>query len=538
MKYQLLLFIAVLYCCSCTTKQKRTRQQVLTTANIPLQLYEIDPATGNSIRTLNGATVRFPKDAFVLNRTGKVQVRIQEAYSMKDILRAGLATEADGKPLTSGGMIYLNAQQDGKDISLKQKAGISIPVSNYNENMQLYKGEYTADSSINWVQPTTIDTIPTAMIAAGKSLFLQNCAACHNIQKHTTGPALYDILNRVPSKKWLYAYTRNWEEAYSFKDSTGFNYSAYSCCISTYSPSIMNKFPQLSDAALDALYGYIQYESDKNPLPGFENPAKICLPCLTAKPIAVALPGNWDSTNTQLYIPNEDTPIIKTPENKPADPTELEKGFRTNGFTDTPETFNYQFTINTLGWYNVDAQMAGLPGTEYCSLSTTLDNKPAKAQLEIYLVVPSKKNLSVCNEEKDGVYSFNKVDGKIPLHLNDKAFLLAFGEVDGKLIYGIKPFVTKLENKLNITLSTTTENAFVKNIAALGMEGLQFNVRKDSPALLSTPESPTPATLPGGSKAAAPDTNTPIQNPVLKDTVKYVRWVDSTGGSCPCGYNK
>jgi mono/diheme cytochrome c family protein len=538
MKHHLLFFIAVIFCCSCNTKQKWPKQQVLATANIPLQLYEIDPGMENSIRTQNGATVRFPKDAFMLNGTGKVQVRIQEAYTMKDILKAGLVTEADGKPLTSSGMIYLNAQQDGKDISLKQKAGISIPVSNYNENMQLYKGEYTADSSINWVQPTPLDTIPTVMIAAGKSLFLQNCAACHSIQKSTTGPALYDILNRVPSKEWLYAYTRNWEEAFSFKDSTGFNYRAYSCCISTYSPSTMNKFPQLSDAALDALYGYIQYESDKNPLPGFENPAKICLPCLTAKPVTVALPGNWDSTNTQLYIPNEDTPIIKTPENKPADPTELEKGFRTNGFTDAPETFNYQFSIETLGWYNVDAEMAGLPGTEYCALSATINNKPKKAQLNIYLVIPAKKNLSVCNEEKNGVYYFNKVNGKIPLHLDDKAFLIAFGEEDGKLIYGIKPFITKLENKLNITLSTTTENAFVKNIAALGMEGLQFTVKKSDPVLLSAPELPGQVTLPDGSKAEQSNTNTPIQNPAIKDTVKYVRWADSTGSICPCGYNK
>lgn len=532
MKYSAFLLI-IFFCISCSSK-KSYKQTILTPNNLPVQLFEIDPAIENTIRTKKGATVRFPANAFKLNGAGKVKVEIKEAYSMKDILLAGLVTETNGKPLSSGGMIYINAQQNNKDIELQKTANVATPTPYVNPDMQLYKGEYNADSTINWVEPKPLDTIPSSMIELGKQLFNTNCASCHNLENPTTGQALRGMLQRAPSKAWLNKFIRNWEDAFRHTDSIGFNYTAYTCCVVQYNPTQnMNKFPALSDADLDALYAFTNSD-DYEP--------NDCTPCLQAKFVTDSFiktegyyaPYEWDTTivnnnTTQFYIPQNITP---------RDPAELEKTYRQGGFTDMPETANYNFTIATLGWYNIDADYAGLPGTAYCTLSAEITNEADKEELTVYMVMPSKKNLSVSNGTKDDTYIFDKVSGKIPMHLDEQAYVIAFGERNGKVVYGVKPFITKKENNLQLSVSEITEEAFVEHIRKLGLDGLSFSINKKD-------NNPTSTQSDGAEKATEQPVNTvPENNPqqprpaavpgYIADTAKYYQFIDAQGRPCPC----
>ena len=45
----------------------------------------------------------------------------------------------------------------------------------------------------------------------GANLFKQNCASCHNtkMEKAMTGPGLYGVMDRVPSREWLYPWIKN-----------------------------------------------------------------------------------------------------------------------------------------------------------------------------------------------------------------------------------------------------------------------------------------------------------------------------------------
>lgn len=513
MKYTAFLLL-IFFCISCSSK-KSYKQTVLTPKNLPAQLFEIDPAIENTIRTNKGATVSFPANAFKLNGTGKVKVEVKEAYSMKDILLAGLVTESNGKPLSSGGMIYINAQQNNKDIELQKTANVATPTPYVNPDMQLYKGEYNADSTINWVAPKPLDSTPKNS-PDGKAMFLTNCASCHSIDKPSTGPELYNILKRAPSKEWLYRFTRNWENAFFHKDSTGLNYYAYTCCAAGYNPTqYMPKYPLLTDAEFDALYAYIQYESDAKPIANYKSYSDTCTPCLTdTGMIAVSY---WDTSvinnNTKWSIPAGN--IATTP----ADPTEIEKSFRTGGFTDPLSTGIYNFTIETMGWYNIDLEVAGLPGTEYCSVSVKLNEEQSNDRLMMYLVIPSKKNLSVSNKQDGDTWSFNKVDGKVPIHLNDQAYIIAFGEKGDNMIYGIRPFITKKENLLEVSISTVSQARFLEHIGKLGLDGLNFSVEKNAP-------------VPGRSM---PGNEQVPKNSIPPDpSKKYNYPVDSLPGNCPC----
>jgi len=84
---------------------------------------------------------------------------------------------------------------------------------------------------------------------AGKSLFNQHCAACHNLDKKMTGPALRGVTERLETE-WLHKWIKNSAEMVKSGD-------AYAVKIfEEYNGSPMNTFPQLSDADIDNILAY------------------------------------------------------------------------------------------------------------------------------------------------------------------------------------------------------------------------------------------------------------------------------------------
>lgn len=114
----------------------------------------------------------------------------------------------------------------------------------------------------------------------GKSLFNQNCASCHAIDKKLVGPALMGVEDRWPNKKHLYEWIRN-NQAFL---KTGDPYA--NKLYIEYNKTAMNLFPQLTDAEIGAILKYI---SDYKPA--------------TAQPAAGAAAGEpaAESDNTLLF---------------------------------------------------------------------------------------------------------------------------------------------------------------------------------------------------------------------------------------------
>jgi len=86
----------------------------------------------------------------------------------------------------------------------------------------------------------------------GKSLFSQNCASCHAVNKKLTGPALAGVEDRWPDKKNLYAWIKN-NQAF-LKTGDAYANKLYN----EYNKTAMNLFPNLSDKDIDAILAYIK----------------------------------------------------------------------------------------------------------------------------------------------------------------------------------------------------------------------------------------------------------------------------------------
>ena len=99
----------------------------------------------------------------------------------------------------------------------------------------------------------------------GKSLFNQNCAACHSLAKKMTGPALANVETRLAEegldKEWIYAWIKNSSGVIASGD-------AYANKIyNEYNKAAMTAFPTLSNADIDDILAYTAAPAPAAPAP-------------------------------------------------------------------------------------------------------------------------------------------------------------------------------------------------------------------------------------------------------------------------------
>ena len=92
--------------------------------------------------------------------------------------------------------------------------------------------------------------------AVGEKLFKAQCAACHKLYKDMTGPKLYGVTVKYEDDyEWFYKWIKNSPGLIASGD-------ARAVALESWSPSIMNTFPALTNADIDNILEYT-----KTPVP-------------------------------------------------------------------------------------------------------------------------------------------------------------------------------------------------------------------------------------------------------------------------------
>lgn len=150
-----------------------------------LQEFSIEPGKGNMIQGKGGTKVWLPPNAltFTDGTQPKTPVRLllKESYAYSEMIIDGLSTQSDGQLLETGGMVYLEAEAEGRSLQLAsgQQLTIGMPTAQLQEGMQLFMGERGVDGSVNNWTPT----------------------------QQAPAPTMQDILNDLPPKP---AISRHW----------------------------------------------------------------------------------------------------------------------------------------------------------------------------------------------------------------------------------------------------------------------------------------------------------------------------------------
>lgn len=116
-------------------------------------------AGDNTIQGKHGTTITIPKDALV-DENGKavpyekVTLTLQEYQNPKDAYLNQLSTISEGKILESGGMFYLKAEIDNKELKVKEGSSLKIdmPSQFIKTDMELFTGvKNETNNTIEWV---------------------------------------------------------------------------------------------------------------------------------------------------------------------------------------------------------------------------------------------------------------------------------------------------------------------------------------------------------------------------------------------------
>ena len=171
------------------------------------QIFTIDASTVNYINTAQGAEINFNSGAFTLNNTpvtGNVTVEVIEIYRRGDMLVTNKPTVAklpgnNFEILTSGGEIYVNAKQNGQQLTTSGYVR-QIPAAltgGLDTDMDVFTGEFLADGNLVWVQQNQWD-LGFGNSAAPTYVTFSSNFGWTNVDKFYTNPNPKTTINVIP----------------------------------------------------------------------------------------------------------------------------------------------------------------------------------------------------------------------------------------------------------------------------------------------------------------------------------------------------
>lgn len=129
------------------------------------QYFTVNVGSGpTTITGAEGTSITIPQGAFVDGNgnpiTGNVSVEMKEIYDKADMVLTNKVTVSGGQLLVSGGEIYINATQNGLNLSLEDSTFITItlPYDTRDSGMTTFVSDTSADGVVNW-EPIPTDTV-------------------------------------------------------------------------------------------------------------------------------------------------------------------------------------------------------------------------------------------------------------------------------------------------------------------------------------------------------------------------------------------
>lgn len=504
----LLLVLTLAFACTQTVKNSL----ISTPDDFPADEYTINTERDTILVTKNGALLKIPQGAIDAGSKKQVTLEIKEAFTIDQMIRAGLTTRSGEEPMSSGGMIYINTKK-GQDASLKKKIDVALPTRFKEPGMKLFKGETGPDGQINWVNPDTLPvTAYDSSLAKGKAIFTTQCTPCHTLGKRASGPDLAHYLRQYSGDTLLvrgynlHIYGEENQptpEERIKKDAllkklgkVSFNLWTnqflYECNqMKQYGYAAPN-FPSLTESDYDDIYRYIQSESDRLQLPDPQlRKLSDCLDsCQAYSDLRHELMYRQqqleENRNTQIRDNGVQTEEDRNPQRVMDTATFQAAPVFTDKEVVNPENqiaVYYQFTIETFGWYNVDVLLKEVNGNTKAELAVRITGS-YREKLDVFLIVPDKKIYTKGGLKNDGSgrYVFAYTDGSIYLPMGATGYILGLTENADGVAYGLQSFTISNSQEISLELQKSSIESFNKAINELNMRDISIGAKESKNA--------------------------------------------------------
>lgn len=144
------------------------------------QSYSFSTSKSNSFIGPKGTRVSIPQNAFVDANgnavNGQFDFFMTEIFTVEDMIFSDKMTVSNGQLLSSGGELYVNAQQNGQRLELAPGKSISIEVPTNNPTPQMaFFGGVGSGSNFNWVPDTSTTVNITTDTASQQTYYNFYC---------------------------------------------------------------------------------------------------------------------------------------------------------------------------------------------------------------------------------------------------------------------------------------------------------------------------------------------------------------------------
>jgi hypothetical protein len=136
------------------------------------QTFNVDPSSSQTITGDKGTRITFGPNTFTYGNgtpvSGNIDIEMIEAQHKKEMLLLNRQTVTnDGELLVSGGIVYVNATQNGQQLSINDNNPIqaSIPTNTFDQ-MDYFVGTEFPNGTFGWDQDTA-DTVVTNTDSTG-----------------------------------------------------------------------------------------------------------------------------------------------------------------------------------------------------------------------------------------------------------------------------------------------------------------------------------------------------------------------------------
>jgi hypothetical protein len=241
----------------------------------------------------------------------------------------------------------------------------------------------------------------------------------------------------------------------------------YLSCLKEHFANAGTNFPNLKNTELHAIYKYIKNETELLQVPYPNNNFTSSLDSCEKYYLAINKLLNKrkalkkDSVQQKIkdfrppadYAPSAETPVY------PDNSVEHEDN----------KSLYYQFKIDVVGWYNIDALLNSFDNKIGTELRVRIVGN-YKASISVNLIVPLINTFLEGGKlsGKEDEYGFFTKDGKIPLPKNARAYIIAMGETNGQIVFSKKEFIVSEKQSFEIAPEISSVEEFNATIKAIG----------------------------------------------------------------------
>lgn len=421
----------------------------------------------------NGTTLTILKNTFI-NSQGQpattVSIDLVEVNSTADIIKSNLQTTSGDEILQTGGMFFIDAKENNKSLAVAEGKSIYVEVkSNYKDpQMKIFEGNFDDKGEIDW---TTTGNLEYNLIPIPLNLLnFRNgweCLLSEKQIKSITKPEFENtyiatrefeqragVLNFASCEQYkdlsqhlLGIYISNINKPLFFSDSLVADYilKNYKAQIDT-----IKKFAFDETGWTTYFFQAFTYFA-KEHLTNTVNFDKLGIAENTTPQELISKGNSASDADKFIALFKTRKQILKS--------RETEK--------QTSRLASYSFSINKLGWVNVD-RFIDDKNTAQSTFLVQVKTKDTLDFISVSLVIPGY-SVAVFSIHNDGnLYSFTKKnDGYRTLPVGQDAIIVAFSYKDNKPYFGKQKIKIPKDGQIDLTLTASTEQTIKQDINKL-----------------------------------------------------------------------